>query len=57
MDIKEFFQDFQDYLAPRLDVYEQAIYLYIFRHSRLQGETEVTIGFRSARPQMAFGIG
>ena len=30
MDIREFFIQFQDHLAPKLDTYEQAIYLYIF---------------------------
>jgi len=44
-------------LAPRLDTYEQAIYLYIFRHSRLQDKEEITIGFKSARRKMAFGVG
>jgi hypothetical protein len=57
MDAAEFLKQFQDYLAPRLDAYEQAIYLYIFRHSRLIGQNEVTIGFKSARKKMAFGIG
>jgi len=57
VDAHEFLAQFQDYLAPRLDVYEQAIYLYIARHSRLQGKSEVTIGFKSARKKMAFGVG
>ncbi|ARU31594.1 hypothetical protein CAP31_07780 [Sulfuriferula sp. AH1] len=57
MDYREFFIQFQDHLAPKLDTYEQAIYLYIFRHSRLLGIEEVTIGFKSARIRMACGIG
>ena len=57
MDLREFFIQFQDYLAPKLDAYEQAIYLYVFRHSRLLGIDEVTIGFKSARTRMACGIG
>jgi hypothetical protein len=57
VDYREFFIQFQDYLAPKLDAYEQAIYLYIFRHSRLLGLEEVTIGFKSARNRMACGIG
>jgi hypothetical protein len=57
MDISEFIIQFQDYLAPKLDTYEQAIYLYIFRHSRLLNKEEITIGFKSARKNMAFGIG
>lgn len=57
MDIQQFFIEFQDFLAPKLDTYEQAIYLYVFRHSRLIGLDEVCIGFKSARRKMAFGIG
>lgn len=57
LDLREFFEHFQDYLAPKLDTYEQAIYLYVFRHSRLIGKDEVTIGFHSARLRMATGTG
>jgi len=57
MDAKKFIEEFQDYLAPKLDTYEQALYLYIFRHSRLLGAEETVIGFKSARARMACGIG
>jgi len=57
MDLKQFMIQFQDYLAPKLDTYEQAIYLYIFRHSRLIGKEEIVIGFKSARTRMACGVG
>lgn len=57
MEPKQFIERFQDYLAPKLDTYEQAIYLYIFRHSRLIGMNEVVIGFKSARRRMACGVG
>ncbi len=57
MEIKTELELFQDYTAPLLDIYEQAIYLYILRHSRLQEKEEITIGFKSVRLQMAFGIG
>jgi len=57
MDSDQFIKDFQDYLAPRLDTYEQAIYLYVFRHTRLLGKEEDVIGFKSARRRMACGIG
>jgi DNA-binding Lrp family transcriptional regulator len=57
MDLKVEIENFQDYLAPKLDTYEQAIYLYIFRHGRLQGKEEVSIGFKSARKKIALGIG
>lgn len=55
--LKDFLEQFQDHLAPRLDTYEQAIYLYIFRHSRLLGLEEVVIGLKSERKRLAFGIG
>jgi len=57
MQPKQFIEQFQDHLAPKLDTYEQALYLYIFRHSRLLGADEVVIGFKSARARMACGIG
>ena len=57
MDVKKIIEDFQDYLAPPLDTYEQFIYLYILRHSLLQGQDEIVIGFKSARRRMAFGVG
>lgn len=57
MDSERFIIEFQDHLARRLDVYEQAIYLYIFRHTRLIGKEEAVLGFKSARSRMACGIG
>lgn len=53
----DFFIAYQDFAAPRLDVYEQAIYLYIARHTVLVEASEAVIGFKSARKKMAFGIG
>ncbi len=57
MDAKMVIEEYLDYLAPKLDTYEQAVYLYILRHSRLQGKDEVVVGFKSARRRMASGIG
>jgi hypothetical protein len=57
IDLKEFFVQYQDYLAPKLDTYEQAIYFYIFRKGRLIGLDEVMIGFKSERARLATGIG
>jgi hypothetical protein len=57
VDLREFIAQFQDHLAPKLDTYEQAIYLYVFRHSRLIGLDQVTLGFKSARSRMARGAG
>ena len=56
-EFEQIFKDFQDYLAPRLDTYEQAIYLYILRHTRFIGCDATVIGLKSARRRMAIGIG
>jgi len=57
VELEQFFRDFQDHLAPRLDTYEQAVYLYVFRHTRFIGSEEAVIGFKSARRRMACGVG
>lgn len=57
MDAAQFLMQFEDRMAPHLDTYEQVIYLYVVRHSRLVGQDEVVIGFKSARAAMAFGVG
>lgn len=57
MDAAQFFKQFQDHLAPKLDTYEHVLYLYVVRHSRLEGRDEAVIGFKSARRLMALGIG
>lgn len=53
----QIFAQFQDHLAPRLDVYEQAIYLYLLRHTHLEGHSEAVVGLKSARRKLAFGVG
>src|SRR5208337_2268691 len=57
MEAAEFIIAFEDHLAPMLDTYEQAIYLYVYRHTRLIGKDEVVIGLKSARRKLAFGTG
>lgn len=56
-DVEHVLKQIQDHLAPRLDTYEQAIYLYLFRHTRLIGEQEAVFGFKSERKRLACGIG
>lgn len=56
-DAEEFLRQFVDHCLPKLDVYEQAIYLYAVRHSRAIGQRQVIIGLKSARKKLAFGIG
>ena len=57
LDVKQFLIDFQDHLAPTLDAYEQAIYLYLVRRIRLEGQQQETVAFTSARARLATGIG
>ncbi len=57
IETRSFFINFQDHLAPKLDAYEQAIYLYLFRHSRFLGLDEAVVGLKSARARMAMGTG
>lgn len=57
MDAAHFLREFHDFLAPKLDTYEQALYLYVVRHSHLEGKDNVVVGFKSARKKLAFGIG
>jgi hypothetical protein len=56
-DARTALEHFHDYLAPKLDVYEQAVYLYILRHSRLVGRPTVTVELKSARHKIARGLG
>ena len=57
IDAKTALEQFQDYLAPQLDVYEQAVYLYILRHSRLEGKPRLTVELKTIRHQIARGLG
>lgn len=57
LDLPLVFRQLVDSLAPRLDTYEQAVYLYCLRHTRFIGKNEAVIGFKSSRKRMAMGIG
>ena len=51
------FIQYQDYLAPKLDVYEQVIYVFLLRQTHLEGKREAVVGFKSARRKLGFGVG
>jgi hypothetical protein len=57
VDAHKFLIQFRDFLAPKLDLYEQAIYLHLIRHTRLEGKDEITIGMAPAARNGVFGIG
>lgn len=56
IDIPKFLMDYIDYAVPKMDVYEQTLYMYIFRHGRLLGNDVVTIGFRTKLQESALGL-
>ena len=47
--------DIQDYLVPKLDTYEQAIYHYILRHTYLVGSESTLFSTRSAEIGLGSG--
>ncbi len=55
--LRNLFIEIQDYLVPHLDNYEQMLYHYLFRHTHLEGKTEITIGIRTLQARVGFGIG
>jgi len=56
MNAKQFLRDFVDHVGPKLDTYEQAIYLYLIRRSRLEGNEELVVPVESASLRVAVGI-
>lgn len=56
-DFEQTYRDFVDFLAPKLDTYEHAIYAYILRHTMLEGAEDAVIPFKSAREEMSKGVG
>jgi HNH endonuclease len=48
--------EIQDYLVPKLDTYEQAIYHYILRHTYLIGQDSTLFSTRSAEIGLGSGV-
>ncbi len=57
VDIRKAVEQVQDFLAPRLDCYEQMIYHYLFRHTRLDGKRGITVGTRTIQSKIGGGLG
>lgn len=55
--LKKEFEAYSDFIACRLDVYEQGIFLFLFRQSHLRGETQATISMKRDRLRLGLGIG
>ena len=56
-EFEQTYRSFVDFLAPRLDTYEHAIYAYVLRHTMLEGTEDAVIPFKSAREKMSKGSG
>ena len=54
-EIEKILLQIQDNLVPKLDIYEQAIYRYIFRHTYLVNRKQALFSTRSA--EIGFGTG
>jgi hypothetical protein len=57
LNAQQVLEEFIDRISPRLNTYEQAVYLYVLRHSRLKGLDSAVIALKSERTRIAFGIG
>ena len=57
MNIEEFFKEYLDYAVPILETTEQAIYLYVVRHTLLEGKNNVLVSISNAAKNNSFGIG
>jgi len=57
IDVRTIVEQVQDFLVPRLDCYEQMIYHYLLRHTRLHGERSLTIGTRTLQGKIGHGMG
>ncbi|MDR0913012.1 MAG: HNH endonuclease [Methanobrevibacter sp.] len=53
--IKKHIEDIIDYAAPKMDVYEFAIYMYLLRNTRLIGKVKDFFAFRSKRKELPMG--
>jgi hypothetical protein len=56
MNTDEFLRVFVDHAGPKLDTYEQAIYLYLVRRTHLDGLTAILVPVESASIRTAAGI-
>lgn len=56
MDANQFLISFVDHAAPKLDTYEQAIYLFLVRNGPLLGQSEIVFPIESGSMRLALGI-
>lgn len=56
-DIREMLIEVQDFLAPKLDSYEQMLYHYLLRHTHVEGRSSTTVGTRTLQTRAGLGVG
>lgn len=56
MDTESFIKEYVDYVVPRLETIEQSIYLYVIRHTVLEGKDSVLVSISSSAKSNAFGL-
>jgi len=57
MNIEHFLKEYLDYAVPTLETTEQAIYLYVVRHTVLENKENVLVSISNAAKTNAFGLG
>ncbi len=57
MDLQKALKDIVDYAEPKMDVYEFAIYMFLFRHTRLIDKESDIFGFKTLRKTLVIGVG
>ena len=57
MNIENFFKEYLDYAVPVLETTEQAIYLYVVRHTILENKDNVLVSISNAAKINSFGLG
>lgn len=56
MNTEDFFREYIDCAVPNLGTIEQSIYLYIIRHTYMEGKTDIHISISNAAKNNIFGL-
>lgn len=56
MNPEDFFREYIDYAVPLLETTEQSIYLYIIRHTFMEGKDNILISISNAAKNNIFGL-
>lgn len=56
INVIEIIKEIEDYLVPRLklDVFERGLYYYLFRHTKLIGNQELTVSIKSLQSSLSY---